>query len=182
MSIESMYYVWATVLLVVVAISWGATLLTLPGNWAIVAATALFAWCLPVTDTQGIGWSIVGVLVGMAILGELIEFAAGALLVAKQGGSRRAAALSIAGALFGSLMGATAGIPIPLLGPIIGAVLGGALGAFVGAYLGEQWKGRTQEESFNVGSGAFVGRILGTASKAAVGAIMALIVAIDLFF
>ena len=59
-----------------------------------------------------------------------------------------------------------------------GAVLFAGLGAFGGAVIGEQWKGRTFDESVKVGHAAFLGRLLGTVGKIMIGAVMiALIVA-----
>ena len=68
-----------------------------------------------------------------------------------------------------------------LVGSLIGALGGGALGAFAGAYLGEVWVGKTPNESFAVGQGAFVGRLLGTIGKLAIGAVMVVVVAVDIF-
>ena len=83
--------------------------------------------------------------------------------------------------MLGSIVGAMAGIPVPILGPVIGAVLGGGAGAYGGAYLGESWKGRTHGESVAVGRGAFSGRLWGMIGKTAVGAVMIVVLAIDLF-
>jgi uncharacterized protein YqgC (DUF456 family) len=121
------------------------------------------------------------VIAGLAVAGEIIEFAAGAAGAAKQGASRRGVALSIVGAIAGSIAGLAAGVPIPVVGPLIGAVFGGAAGAFAGAYVGEAWKGRQEQDRLAAGRGAFVGRLWGTAGKLAVGAIMLAIVAWDAF-
>ena len=117
----------------------------------------------------------------LAILGEIVEFGAGAAGAAKQGASRRGIILSILGAMIGSFTGLAIGAPIPILGSFVMAVLGGAAGAFVGAYAGEAWKGRGEAERLAVGRGAFSGRLWGTVGKLAVGAIMLAIVAWDAF-
>ncbi len=119
----------------------------------------------------------------MAVLGEVIEFAAGAAGAAKQGASRRAVLLALVGTVFGSLLGAVFGslIPIPLIGTMIGAIGGGAGGAFVGAYLGEWWIGKTSKERLTVSTAAMVGRLLGTFGKLAIGAVMLVIVTVDSF-
>jgi uncharacterized protein len=175
------YYLLAMLLIAAGVCAWLTNLLTLPGNWIVVALAALFAWLGPRDGSWGISWLVVGILTALAVLGEIIEFAASALGAAKQGASRRAAVLSILGAMIGSIAGATAGLPIPILGPVVGAVLGGAVGAFGGAYLGEGWKGRTHGESVLAGRGAFSGRLWGMVGKIAVGAIMIVLLALDAF-
>jgi hypothetical protein len=122
-------------------------------------------------------------VVGLAILGEVIEFAAGAAGAAKSGGSRRGMVLAVAGAMAGSIVGALLGtaIPVPLIGNLIGAVLGGAIGAFGGAYTGEYWKGKSESERIAVGRAAMIGRVLGTVGKLGIGAIMVVITAFDAF-
>jgi hypothetical protein len=176
-----LYYVWALLLVVTCGIAWLLSLIALPGNWIMVAAAALFAWLLPESADRGLLWSTVGVLIVLAILGEIIEFGAGAAGAAKQGASRRGIVLSIVGAMVGSFTGLAIGAPIPILGSFVMAVIGGALGAFAGAYVGEAWKGRSEEERRAAGRGAFSGRLWGTVGKLAVGAIMLAIVAWDVF-
>lgn len=168
------YYVWATLLVLVNAAALVATLFTLPGNWIIVLATALFAWLVPYPEGGGVGWWCVVVILVLAIIGEILEFIAGAAGAAKQGGSRRGMLLAMAGAMAGSLAGSIGGsfIPIPLIGTVMGALGGGAAGAFGGAYLGEKWKGRSEEQSVAVSKAAMTGRLLGTAAKLAVGVAM----------
>jgi uncharacterized protein YqgC (DUF456 family) len=117
----------------------------------------------------------------LAIVGEVVEFAAGAAGAAKRGASRRSVLLAIIGALVGSIGGVIVGVPIPLIGSLIGAILGGALGAFAGAYIGEAWKGRDEDQRVAAGRGAFAGRIWGTVAKLAIGAIMLVIIAWDAF-
>jgi hypothetical protein len=175
------YLLWAVLLVVSSGIAWLLTLFTLPGNWLIVAAAALFAWLIPHEAGRGVTWTTVAVLVSLAILGEIVEFGAGAAGAAKQGASRRAIVLSILGAMGGSILGLTIGLPIPILGSFVMAVLGGAAGAFAGAYLGETWKGRTEAERMAAGRGAFAGRLWGTVGKLTVGAIMLAILAWDAF-
>jgi uncharacterized protein YqgC (DUF456 family) len=176
------YYLWAVLLIFACGLAWLTTLVALPGNWLIVGCAALFAWLLSHSSAGGITWKTVAVLAGLAVLGEIVEFAAGAAGAAKQGASKRGVALAMIGALVGSVLGIAIGLPIPILGPFVMALLGGAAGAFFGAYVGEAWKGRPHEARIAAGRGAFTGRIWGTAGKLAVGAIMLVIVAWDAFF
>jgi uncharacterized protein YqgC (DUF456 family) len=181
MDADWIYHAWAALLVILCTLAWLLSLIALPGNWLIVAAAVLFAWLFPSDVGHGMRWSTVAAVIGLAVLGEVIEFGAGAAGAAKKGASRRAIALSIVGAMLGSIGGLAIGTPIPILGSFIMAVVGGAIGAFAGAYLGEAWKGRSEEERRAAGRGAFSGRLLGTAGKLAVGAVMVVIVAWDAF-
>jgi uncharacterized protein YqgC (DUF456 family) len=176
------YYLWALLLVVGSGLGWLLNLVALPGNWLIVGGAALFAWLLPEEAGRGVKWeTVIGLLV-LAVIGEIIEFVAGAAGAAKQGASRRAVALAMVGAVAGSITGLAVGAPIPILGSFVMALFGGAAGAFTGAYLGEAWKGRAEPERTAAGRGAFFGRIWGTVGKFAVGAIMLAVVAWDAFF
>ncbi len=102
--------------------------LELAGNWLIVAAAALYAWWMPPDSAMAIGWQTVAGLALLAVLGEIVELAAGALGVAKLGGSRRDALLAIVGSIVGSIAGIVIGLPIPLFGSLVAAVVFGGIG------------------------------------------------------
>jgi uncharacterized protein len=178
-----LYYLLAVLLVLVCGGAWLTNLFTLPGNWFMLLFAAVFAWLLPETSDSGRGltWTVVFLLLGLAVVAEIVEFAAGAAGAARQGASRRSVVLAIVGAMVGSVAGLFIGTPIPVIGSLIVAVLGGAAGAFVGAYLGETWKGRHPDQRAAVGRGAFTGRIWGTVAKLSIGAIMLAIVAWDAF-
>jgi uncharacterized protein YqgC (DUF456 family) len=136
-----------------------ATLLGLPGTWVMVLVAALLAWLpdhqlrihLPV-------WNAMAVL-ALATLGEVIEFATGALGVGKLGGSRRSAALAVLGSLMGGFFGILIGVPIPL----------------AGAVLGETWKGKKLPDSMKVGWAALWGRLIGAVGKSLCAALIAIL-------
>jgi uncharacterized protein YqgC (DUF456 family) len=174
-----MYFVWVTLLAVANAGGWLANSFGLPGNWLIVAFTAVFAYFVPEDAGRGITGTGVSALVGLALVGEGLEFFAGALGVSTKGGSRRGVLMAIAGTIVGSLLGAVVASPIPIIGPIIGALGGGAAGAFAGAWIGEIWKGKSLHEGFEIGKGALLGRILGTTGKLIVGALMIVFALVD---
>lgn len=177
------YYPAAAVLVLLCACAWATSIFTLPGNWIVVALAAGFAWLFPkVDDGRGLTWTVVGIALALAVLGEVLEFVAGAAGAAKQGASKRAVFLSLVGALAGSLAGVAIGTPVPVLGSFVMALLGGAGGAFAGAYLGELWKGRSEQERRAAGHGAFVGKLWGTLGKLACGAVIVALVAVDAFF
>ena len=177
-----LYYTIALAFIGCGALCWLSNAFSLPGNWILLGLAALFAWLVPEAGSRGLSWTVVGVLAGLVLLGELIEFAAGAAGAAKQGASRRSIAFSLIGGLAGSIAGAAAGLPIPVIGSIAAALLGGAAGSFAGAYLGEYQTARPHGESVNVAKAAFKGRLWGTLGKIAVGAVMLGVAAVDALF
>jgi uncharacterized protein len=176
------YYTLVILLIILNGISWTSTLFMFPGNWGIAAFSSLFYFYYSENPNRNLHTETIVTLVALAIAGELIEFFAGAWGAGKQGASRRAMMLAVAGTMAGSIFGTAAGIPVPIIGPIIGALGGGVLGAFAGAYLGESWKGRDEAQRISVGKGAMIGRLIGTFGKLIVGAIMFILVPCDLFF
>ncbi|HEX7375722.1 MAG TPA: DUF456 domain-containing protein [Pirellulales bacterium] len=176
-----MIYLELFLLFVTLVAGWCLTMLSMPGNWLIVAAAALFAWLAP-SESFDISWQIVGVLLVLAVVAELLEFAASALGATKAGGSRRGAVLAIGGSVAGALIGAGVGLPIPFVGSLLGAVLFAGVGALAGAMLGETWKGRTLAESWKVGQSAFWGRLLGALAKTGIATAMVVITVVAALF
>ncbi len=179
MTLWWIYYSLVLLLLICNACGFLLNVVALPGNWLSVLGTAIFAWLVKTPDGGGINWWIVGVLLVLAILGEIAEFVAGMVGAAKHGASRRAMVLSVVGSIVGSILGVACGMPVPIIGPAVAALLGGAIGAAAGAALGEDWKGRKLDDSLQVGAAAFWGRILGTTGKVIIGAIMVVIATVD---
>ncbi|TWT77813.1 hypothetical protein Pla123a_16090 [Posidoniimonas polymericola] len=176
------YYLWSLLLLTVSGLGWFTNFFGLPGNWIVLGGAALFAYS--VTGPEGLGVGLQGliILAVLAGLGELVEFAAGAMGAAKQGASKRSVALAVVGAMVGGLAGVIVGVPVPLIGSMVAALFGSAIGAFVGAYLGEKWARGPAAPSLAVGQGAFWGRLWGTAGKLIAGAAMLVVLVVDLYF
>lgn len=170
-----MEYVGVVLLILALVVGWILTILNLPGNWVMVAAAALFAYFMPSDAPFSIGWSIVVALVALALVGEILEFVAGALGAKRAGGSRRSAVLALAGSLVGGILGVLIGLPIPVVGPVVAAILFAGGGALAGAMIGEAWKGRTLQQSWQVGQGAFWGRLFGTLAKTVIGSAMVVV-------
>ncbi|MEM1109076.1 MAG: DUF456 domain-containing protein [Planctomycetota bacterium] len=150
--------------------------LQLPGTWLMIAATAVFAWWRWDADSFAYGWWTLVILLALAALGELVEFAASALGSHAAGGSKRGAAISIVSAIAGAILGSFL-IPIP----IVGTLLGAALGAGAGASLGDKWAGRSWSETTQVFKGAAIGKLGGAVGKLAIAAAMWLVTAAALF-
>jgi len=151
----------AIVLAIVNFVAVLATLVGLPGVWFMLALALVTQWY----PGDFFSWWTLGICFGLALLGELIEFAAGAMGSSKAGGSIRASA----GALIGGIAGAILGSATP---PLIGAIIWGAVGAFLGAVIGEVAAGRTVGGSLGVGQAAAVGRVVGTLAKGIIAAVI----------
>ena len=156
------YVVWATLLLLASLLVY----LGLGGNFIVVGLALVHAL---ITGFDPIGWPLLGVLLGIAVLGELIEFGLGNFYVLKKGAS----GLGTAGGFAGGLLGALGGNSIM---PLAGAVLGSFVGAFAGCVLGEYWSRQRLEPSLRVGTHAFVGRLLAILVKHALGLVMVFLV------
>ncbi|SRR6056297_524745 len=160
---------WAIALLLLCTLAWGLNLIALPGNWVAVGTLAFYAWLGPEEGRVAVGWGVLAATFGLALLGEIFEFAAAAMGAQRAGASRRTTLLAVVGSVVGAILGAVIGVPIPFFGPIIAAVLFGALGATGGAMFGEWTNGKTWRESWTVGHAAFWGRLAGTVGKIMAG-------------
>jgi uncharacterized protein YqgC (DUF456 family) len=139
-----------------------------------VLVTAVLKWWQP--GYVLVSWTVLGVAAGLALLGEVLEFALGAAGARHSGGSTRATALAILGSLIGGIVGTA--LPVSLVGTLLGA----CLGAFAGSLIGDLWAGRPLFPSFEAGWGAAVGRFWGTISKLTIGAIIVVVLALAAFF
>lgn len=150
-----------------------------PGTWLILLATCLMAaWRWDDTGLGAIsGWTIITLLV-LAILGEIIEFIAGAAGATKAGASKRGAALAVVGGVIGAILGL---IFLAFL-PIIGALIGAAIGAGVGSVAGDLWAGRKWHLALEGGRGAAIGKLWGAIGKLFVAVMMWILVAIAVFW
>jgi uncharacterized protein YqgC (DUF456 family) len=134
----------------------------LPGTWVQVLAVCAYAFS---TDFRTVGTATIVIVLALAAVGEVIEFALGGRYARKYGGSRRAAW----GAILGGIVGAFIGVPVFLVGSVIGAFVG----AFVGAAALELTRNPEVRGALRVGWGAFVGRLVATAAKSAIAVAIA---------
>ena len=159
--------------------AWLANLFALPGNWLIVALAAIFAFTFPVSAGRGIHWATVGVGVGLAIVGELVELAAGAAGRGRQAPAAGPWCWPCSARWSAACWARSWRSPFPSSDRSSGPWAAGALGAFAGAYIGETAIGRSTEQSLAAGKGAMIGRLLGTASKLVIGVVLFVVVAVD---
>jgi uncharacterized protein len=138
--------------------------LGLPGLWVMVLAFLGYGW---LTDFHTVSLTLIAVVVGLAILGEVVEAWVGFRFARRYGGSNRAGW----GALVGGLVGAVVGVPVPVLG----SVIGGFVGAFAGAALFEYTTARRADVALGAGWGAVLGRAAAAAAKLALGIVIAVL-------
>ncbi len=162
----------ASLVTVVAPVFWVGTLLGLPGNWGLVALAAALAYFVNDAVHIDIHSPTVGAILALAVLGEVVEFGAGAAGVKQLGGSRRGGALAVLGSVVGAIAGIFIGVPVPVVGSIIAALLFGGVGAFGGAVAGERWSGKDWDVCIRIGWGALWGKMLGTVLKTVCGTVM----------
>lgn len=162
----------AIVLVVMCFLFWLLNLIALPGNWLSVGLVALYSVFGPDEGRIAIGMTAAVTAFAMALLGEIFEFAAGAVGAKKAGASRRATLYAMIGSMLGAMIGAFIGVPVPLIGSVIAAVLFGGIGAMAGAMYGEWSDGRSWRENWMIGQAAFWGRTVGTLGKVSVGLVI----------
>src|SRR3972149_6852536 len=137
-------YAWATVLTVLNLFWLILVAVGLPGNWLMVLSVALVAWLtwipgVPAQEQMFRPATLI-VLVSLAVLGEIVEFVAGAVGASRAGWSRAGALAALAG------------------------------GAGMGAWGIELSGGKSRDASLLIGLGAGLGRLAGTVAKLVFGA------------
>lgn len=152
------YVLWALLLVVASLFVY----LGLGGNFIVLGLALIHAL---VTGFDPIGWQLLAVLLGIALLGEGIEFVVGTFWVARKGATRH----GVVGAFAGGLLGAALGNGVV---PVVGAILGSFVGAFGGAVAGEYLARERLEPSLRVGGHAFLGRLLAILVKHLLGLVM----------
>jgi len=176
-----MAILWTVLLILSVFFFWLIGLLGLPGNWLMLIATAIYVVAVPEVATDSLWWVALAVLLVLAIVGEALEMLASAHGVRKHGGTKRSALLSFVGAIVGAIFGAVIGTGfMPIIGSLIGALLLSGAGALGGAFLGEQWSGRSVDDSLQVGQAAFWSRLAGTVAKMVIGCVMLAVILVVL--
>tara|TARA_R110002049_G_scaffold2750_3_gene21857 strand:+ start:54623 stop:55249 length:627 start_codon:yes stop_codon:yes gene_type:complete len=169
--------VTAAVLIVALCVaSWTTNLIAVPGNWIAVAMVGVYVWLGPDQGRVAIGGATLVVTFVLALVGEMIEFAAGAFGAQRAGASRRATAMAMVGSIVGAIVGAVVGLPVPVIGSVLAAMLFGGLGATAGAMYGHWSDGKPWKESWTIGHAAFWGRTLGTLGKMFAGLLIVIAV------
>lgn len=148
MTLSILFWILAVVL--VLAGFAGLVIPALPGAPLLFTGLWVAAWT---EDFAYVGRYTLIALAVMAALSYLLEFAATALGAKRYGASPRA----LTGAALGTVVGIFFGLPGILLGPFLGAVAG------------ELTESRNLRAAAGAGFGAFIGLLLATAGKLALG-------------
>lgn len=170
-----MIYVWAAILIILNACWLVTVLFMFPGNWLMVCGTYLFAWWQ--WDRGIFGWPLLVVITVLALIGELIEFFAGAGGAKKAGAGWWGAIAAIGGAVMGAILG-TILVPVPLIGTLMGTCIGAGLATWTV----ERATGKKHDESVRSGVGAGTGVLVGTLSKFIIGCVIWLLITIAVFW
>jgi len=167
-----MLYVWLVILVLLNACWLGLVFFGLPGNWLIVISASLFAWWR--ADDEVFSIYTLAVVVLLALVGEVIEFLAGAGGARRAGAGWKGSAAAIGGAIIGGIAGT---FVMPFFGTLIGACLGAGAGAWaVGLTAGHE-----MQKSIRIGVGAGLGQFIGITGKFVIGVVIWLIVTIAAF-
>lgn len=176
-------YVVAALFLLLGAACVFLVIVQLPGGWMILGLAALIEWAdrlyLPSDSRQTFDWWVLWTCLGLLVLGEVLEFVAGAAGAKRGGSSRR----GMWGALIGGVLGAFLLTGVFFFVPLFSTLLGAVLGTFVGAIIGEM----TGRDPRGVGGsmkpalGATAGRVAGTAGKVGIATVVWLVLAASAF-
>ncbi len=179
---DLVYYTAGIALIVASVAAWIASFYRWPGNWLVVALAAASAYFLPQKDGNlGISWTTVGVLAGVALFGELIEYFAGRSSGGSGGVHRRSLIITMIGGISGAMIGSSLPLPIPLVGNSLSLLLGVLTGVAGGAYCGEiLYSDRKGLGRLKIHT-SLITRVLGTVGKLIAGLTMVAILASALF-
>ncbi|GBG55531.1 hypothetical protein SPFL3102_03271 [Sporomusaceae bacterium FL31] len=142
------------------------TLIGMPGNLLIFITAVAYAYF---GDFAHINVTMLLILLGALICGEIVESVAGALGAKKEQASKRA----IAAAFFGSIIGGIIGTGIL---PVIGSIAGAICGGFSGSYLAEYTKSKDSMQASRVAHSVIKGQIIGLIVKFAIAITMVIYV------
>ncbi|WP_286763482.1 MULTISPECIES: DUF456 domain-containing protein [Rhodopirellula] len=169
-------------LILACTLAWLLNLVALPGNWLAIALMALYAWLGPETGRWQLGLVSLAIAFVLGLVGELVEFLAGAMGASRAGASRRATMMAIVGSIIGAIVGGIVGLPIPVVGPVLAAILFGGLGATAGAMFAEWNDGKNWRDSWRIGQAAFWGRTTGTVGKMVAGLLVLVVCVFGVLF
>lgn len=144
-----------------------ATAAGLPGNYGmmiLLAGIAIWSRFTLISST------LLTVLIGLLIVGEIIEFLAGYLSAKKQKAGRKAQFAALAGGIIGGSVGST-------MVPLIGSLVGVAGGAYLGTYLVVYCDRRRSGEAAEIAKKVAIAQAFGTASKSVIAIVVVAILA-----
>lgn len=158
-------FFWFVIVLAFLSIPFGFA-----GTFIIVADVLIYGLIRHFSDFS---WWFVVILLGIAILLEVIESLLGAVMARQFGGSR----WSMIGAISGGILGAIWATPLM---PLLGTVIGGFVGAFSGSVIVEYLVNKNWNRALSTGTGALLGSIGAKGLKIIAALIMILMIIIEL--
>ncbi len=160
---QSFAYAIAGGFIILLGIVLMLNLFSLPANWMLIALAGVWKYMSPASEQFGL--KFFALLIGLAVLGEALEFGLQAIKAKKYGSSTPGLWAGVVGAIIGAVMCA------PLFFGF-GALLGALAGAWLGCYLMELLRGGGHAQAVRAAMGAMMGRFLGTVCKCAVGGVI----------
>ncbi|MCB1553656.1 MAG: DUF456 domain-containing protein [Xanthomonadales bacterium] len=148
---------WFVVVLLFVLGLAGLVLPALPGSGLLLAAVVLGAW---IDGFERVGWLTVTACAVLAVLAVLADYVAGVL------GAKRVNAHPYA------LVGAALGTLVGLFGGIVGLLFMPFVGAGLGEWIGRQDTRKDLGRITQVGLATWLGMLIGTVVKLALGFLM----------
>jgi uncharacterized protein len=155
--------VLSIILLVIALAAVSLNVVSLPGNWVILAAG--LAMSIYHGGHQP-NWVVLVAILVVLLGAELIEFLSGMVGARKFGASKAAAWAAIAGAVIGGLVGVP---PITLMMLGVDHLFAAVAGAFLAAWMVELLRQRPMKEASLAALGAALGRGTGLAAKIGAG-------------
>lgn len=150
--------------------------LGLSGNFIILGAALITAI---VTGFKTVGWIALIIMAAFVIIGEIVESFLGALMARKYGATKWGMSGALLGGYGGAILGGIIGAALgTFIVPVIGTLIGSFIGTALGAVLFEVARGSGKEKGAKAGLGAFVGKLLSSTFKLAIGIGMAIYIVI----
>jgi uncharacterized protein YqgC (DUF456 family) len=144
--------------------------LGLSGNFIILGAALIVA---VIGKFQMIGWLALLLMAVAVIVGEIVESFLGSLMARRYGATGWGMSGAFLGGWGGAILGGAVGAALGTLAlPVIGTLIGSFLGTAAGAVILELSRGSDSEKGFRAGMGAFVGKVLASSFKIAIGIAM----------
>jgi len=164
--VNAIQIIGIVVLCLAMVLALGSIIFGLPGIWMILVLAVVAA---ALEGFARINLTVILILLGLALFGELLEFLIGYVGARVKGASRAASMAALIGAIAGAFF----------LGgwiPVVGALLGAFAGAFLAAFTVELFKQGKAEPAYKAGIAAMFGRIGSIISKLSIGVAMIVIV------
>ena len=131
----------------------GTVLPALPGTLLVLAGIVLGAW---IDGFSRVGYGVLSVVAGLAVLAWVLDYVAGLLGARKAGASRQA--------IIGAALGTVAGLFMGLVGVLFMPLVGAAVGEFLAR--------RDHERALKVGVATWLGVMVGLVSKVVIAFMM----------